>query len=133
MSYDDNHSIERPCPFQPCDGHVPTDNCSMSPSTPPPVATASIALLTAAETLLIVGGYGWWVLPVATIVAMFCAMFLCIAWVTGRDILRMMVETTVSAAPRARPRRAAAPLVLVDEPPPERPRPTTTDGPPMDD
>jgi hypothetical protein len=87
--------------------------------TSPIIAAVSFAALTAGEVFLIIGGYGWWVLPVAMIVAMFCVMFVGLSWEMGRDIMR------INRAAMARPARKTPALrkMLCEDCPHGRRRP----------
>jgi hypothetical protein len=148
MSYDDNHSTDRywpsgrplhECPLDAADPIDGTTTLYTIAGLPPIGIAISFALLTGAETLMIVGGYGWWVIPVALFVAAFCALFVGMLWVTGRDMLGIMAHATASPSTsrpggRSRPKpprpNVSGPIVLSDR----VILPTTTDVPPdLDD
>lgn len=117
----DDFPTTGPCPFTAFGGdrceisgivtghHVSSHHVVVEEKRSPVIAAASaFAFLTAVEVLLIISGYGWWVLPVAMIVAAFCVGFVCTSWEMFREITKMFRE----AAPTHPRREKAAPLVV---------------------
>jgi hypothetical protein len=116
MSYDDLHSGERGTDVSgACRFHCPPARSSRTPLAVPIAAGATFGAFTATELVLIIHGYGWWLLPVAMFVAMFCTMFAALSWQMGRDIMRI---NATAMAPRK--------MLCEDCPhPTRRPRPVT--------
>jgi hypothetical protein len=110
MSYDDISSGDRDADVSgACRFHCPPAGSSTST---PIIAAVSFGLLTAGEVFLIIGGFGWWVMPVALFVAMFCVMFVGISWEMGRDIMRINHEAMTRPA-RKRPEPPEPPITVV--------------------